>query len=129
MIHGIGTDIVQVSRLETSLTRHGDRFAERILSEPEYDTFRTQSQPAYFLAKRYAAKEAAAKAFGTGFRDGLSLRHIIVANEDNGRPILRFVDTAQKLVDQFNIGESHLSLSDEKDYAIAFVILEIRTNL
>ena len=129
MIHGIGTDIVQVSRLETSLARHGERFAERILSELEYDAFSTQAQPAYFLAKRYAAKEAAAKAFGTGFRDGLSLRHIIVANEDNGRPTLRFVEKAQKLVDQFNIGESHLSLSDEKDYAIAFVILEIRANL
>lgn len=129
MIHGIGTDIVQVSRLEASLVRHGDRFAERILSGFEYEAFSTQAQPAYFLAKRYAAKEAAAKAFGTGFRDGLSLRHIIVANEDNGRPILRFVETAQKLVDQFNIGNSHLSLSDEKDYAVAFVVLEIRTNL
>lgn len=129
MIYGIGTDIVQISRLEASLARHGDRFAERILSGPELDAFSTQAQPAYFLAKRYAAKEAAAKAFGTGFRDGLSLRHIIVTNDDNGRPSLRFVETAQKLVDQLNIGESHLSLSDEKEYAVAFVVFEVRANL
>ena len=124
MIHGIGTDIVQVSRFETSLARHGDRFAERILSESEYDAFSKHAKPAHFLAKRYAAKEAAAKAFGTGFRDGLSLRHIVVTNEDNGRPVLRFVDAAQILVDQLNIGGSYLSLSDEKDYAVAFVVLE-----
>ena len=126
MIYGIGTDIVQVSRFEDSLARHGDKFAERILSESEFDAFSKHAQPAYFLAKRYAAKEAAAKAFGTGFRDGLSLRHIIVANEDNGRPVLSFVETAQKLIDQLDIGGSYLSLSDEKEYAVAFVVLETR---
>lgn len=126
MIHGIGTDIVQVSRFVDSLARHGDRFAERILSESEFKTFCGHAQPAQFLAKRYAAKEAAAKAFGTGFRDGLSLRHIIVVNEDNGRPVLQFVDTAQNLIDRFQIGSSYLSISDEKDYAVAFVVLETR---
>jgi len=126
VIHGIGTDIVQVSRFEESLARHGGRFAERILSESEYDAFSKHAKPAYFLAKRYAAKEAAAKAFGTGFRDGLSLRHIIIENEDQGRPLLRFVEAAQKLADQFNIGGSYLSLSDEKDYALAFVVLEVQ---
>lgn len=124
MIYGIGTDIVQVSRFEDSLARHGNRFAERILSEPEFATFCSHAQPAQFLAKRYAAKEAAAKAFGTGFRDGLSLRHIIVDNEENGRPVLRFVDAAQNLFDRFNISSSYLSISDEKDYAVAFVVLE-----
>ena len=128
MIHGVGTDIVQISRFEDSLARHGDRFAERILSESEYAAFKEHAQPAYFLAKRYAAKEAAAKAFGTGFRDGLSLRHIIVANEDNGRPVLRFEEAAQKLVEQFNIAGSYLSLSDEKDYALAFVVMEVSRN-
>ena len=128
MIHGVGTDIVQISRFEDSLARHGDRFAQRILSEPEYAAFKEHAQPAYFLAKRYAAKEAAAKAFGTGFRDGLSLRHIIVANEDNGRPTLRFVEAAQKLVEEYKIAESYLSLSDEKDYALAFVVMEVSIN-
>ncbi|KPJ97023.1 MAG: hypothetical protein AMJ55_00700 [Gammaproteobacteria bacterium SG8_15] len=127
MIHGIGTDIVQVSRFVDSLARHGDRFAERILAESELKTFCSHTQPAQFLAKRYAAKEAAAKAFGTGFRDGLSLRHIIVVNEDNGRPVLQFVEAAQNLIDRFQISSSYLSISDEKDYAVAFVVLETRT--
>ena len=125
MIHGVGTDIVQVSRFEQSLARHGDRFAQRILAESEFQTFCNHAQPAQFLAKRYAAKEAAAKALGTGFRDGLSLRHIIVANEENGRPVLQFVDAAQNLIEQFNIGSSYVSISDEKDYAVAFVVLEM----
>lgn len=128
MIHGIGTDIVQVSRFVDSLARHGDRFAERILAESEFQTFSQHGQPAQFLAKRYAAKEAAAKAFGTGFRNGLSLRHIIVVNEENGRPTLQFVDTAQILIERFNISSSYLSISDEKDYAVAFVILESRNS-
>ncbi|WP_455366169.1 holo-ACP synthase [Kaarinaea lacus] len=126
MIYGIGTDIVQVSRFVDSLARHGDRFAERILAEPEFAIFSTHAQPAQFLAKRYAAKEAAAKAFGTGFRDGLSLRHIIVVNEANGRPTLQFVHAAQNLIERFNISSSYLSISDEKDYAVAFVVLETR---
>ena len=128
MIHGIGADIVQVSRFVDSLARHGNRFAERILAESEFQTFCQHGQPAQFLAKRYAAKEATAKAFGTGFRNGLSLRHIIVVNEENGRPTLQFVDTAQILIERFNISSSYLSISDEKDYAVAFVILESRNS-
>jgi len=124
MIYGIGTDIVQVSRFEESLAKHGSRFAERILAESEYEIFCSHAQPAHFLAKRYAAKEAAAKAFGTGFRDGLSLRHIIIANEDNGKPVLRFAAAAQELIDRHHIRSSYLSISDEKDYAVAFVVLE-----
>ena len=124
MIYGIGTDIVQVSRMEDNLARHGDRFAERILSDSELAVFSSHTRPAHFLAKRFAAKEAAAKAFGTGFSDGLSLRHIVVANEDSGRPTLQFVETAQSLAQQFKITGSFLSLSDEKDYAVAFVVLE-----
>jgi holo-[acyl-carrier protein] synthase len=124
VIFGIGTDIVQVSRMEDNLARHGDRFAERILSDSELAVFSHHARPAHFLAKRFAAKEAAAKAFGTGFSDGLSLRHIVVANEDSGRPTLQFVETAQSLAQQFQITDSFLSLSDEQDYAVAFVVLE-----
>jgi len=127
VIHGIGTDIVQIARLEANIARYGDRFAERILADTELDSFRQHKQPAHFLAKRFAAKEAASKALGTGFRDGLSLRHIVVTNEANGRPVLRFLDKAQKLVTDFNICASYLSLSDEREYAVAFVVLETDT--
>ncbi len=127
MIHGIGTDIVHVARLEASIARYGDRIAERILAKSELIAFQQHKTPAHFLAKRYAAKEAASKALGTGFRDGLSLRHIMVANEESGRPVLKFVEKAQKLVAEFNISASYLSLSDEQEYAVAFVVMEKAT--
>lgn len=124
MIFGVGTDIVQVSRMEENLAKHGDRFAERILTESEMKRYSTHVKPAQFLAKRFAAKEAAAKAFGTGFRDGLSLHHIVVINDENGRPSLELSGMAAQLAEQNQINRTHLSLSDEPNYAIAFVILE-----
>lgn len=128
MIYGVGTDIVQVSRMEENLSKHGERFAERILTESELKRFSEHVKPAQFLAKRFAAKEAAAKAFGTGFRDGLSLHHIVVVNDEKGRPSLQFSGPAEDLVQKFAISDSHLSLSDEPNYAIAFVILECDAN-
>jgi len=124
VIFGIGTDIVQVSRMQDNLTKHGERFAERILAESEMTRFLEHAKPAQFLAKRFAAKEATAKAFGTGFRDGLSLHHIVVVNDEHGRPRIQFNEMALELVQKFHICESHLSLSDEPNYAIAFVVLE-----
>lgn len=123
MIFGIGTDIVNVARMADSYARLGEKFAQRILADVEYEAFKTNKHPASFLAKRFAAKEAAAKAFGTGFRQGLSLKHIAVTHDELGRPQLAFYDVADQLKQQFNISEAHLSLSDERDVAVAFVIL------
>lgn len=124
MIVGIGTDIVQVSRMTKNLDQYGDRFARRILATAEFDIFKQQARPDYFLAKRFAAKEAAAKAFGSGFSQGLSLRHIVVVNTASGQPTLQFADAALNLAQQLRISRSFVSLSDEQDYALAFVILE-----
>jgi len=123
MIFGIGTDLVHIPRMEALLEKHGDKFAQRILSDNEFDTFQTASKPASFLAKRFAAKEAAAKALGIGFRDGLSLRHISVINDDKGKPELHFTEVGLALLTEFNIGRTMLSLSDEHEYAVAFVTL------
>ena len=123
MIFGIGTDLVHIPRMQELLTKHGDKIAQRILSDDEFVGFQRAYNPAAFLAKRFAAKEATAKALGTGFRDGLSLRHIEVRNNDHGKPELNFYERGQKLVDELNIGRSLLSLSDESDYATAYVIL------
>ena len=123
MIYGIGTDIVQVNRLQTSLEKHGERFAQRILSDNEYQEFLQKNDAAHFLAKRFAAKEAAAKAFGTGFRQGLSLKHIEVKNTEHGRPDLVFRERAQELVAEFNISHTYISIADEREYAIAYVIM------
>ena len=124
MIFGIGTDIVEVARIKLALERQGNAFAERILSPAEYHTFLEKNASATFLAKRFAAKEAAAKAFGSGFRDGLSLQHIEVKNDRQGRPSLNFYARAKNLVSINQITNVQLSLADEKDYAIAFVTLE-----
>lgn len=123
MIVGIGTDIVRIARFETMLERHGARVAERILSADELVEFAAAARPARFLAKRFAVKEAVAKAFGTGFRDGLSLRHIGVQNDALGKPSLRFYGRAEELCAQLGVAESHVSIADEHDYAVAFVTL------
>ncbi|MCW8826830.1 MAG: holo-ACP synthase [Gammaproteobacteria bacterium] len=123
MIHGIGTDLVYIPRMEELLLRHGMKFARRILADGEFVEFKQSSRPAEFLAKRFAAKEATAKALGTGFRDGLSLKHIAVGHDSLGRPTLSFDGVGAQLLERFNIEHSHLSLTDERDYALAFVTL------
>lgn len=124
MIVGIGTDIVRIARFEAMLDRHGARVAERILGADELQEFLTAARPARFLAKRFAVKEAAAKAFGTGFRDGLSLRHIGLRHDALGRPELTFSGRAEELCIQLQVSISHVSVADEQDYAIAFVTLQ-----
>jgi len=124
MIFGIGTDIVRVARIESDLTRYGEKFAERILTDRELEEFRQSNARARFLARRFAAKEAAAKAMGTGFRDGLSLRHIGVGHDALGKPQLEFSDKALEFVRRKGITTVHVSLADEEDNAVAFVTLE-----
>lgn len=123
MIVGIGTDLVHIPRMQALIDKHGDKFALRILSDGEFAEFQRCNNQAAFLAKRFAAKEATAKALGTGFRDGLSLRHISVSNNKMGKPELMFSQRGQLLIEQQNIGRSLLSLTDERDYALAYVTL------
>ncbi|PHS69731.1 MAG: holo-ACP synthase [Methylophaga sp.] len=123
MIFGIGTDIVHIPRMQSLLEKHDDKIAMKILSDAEFAEFQKVVHQAAFLAKRFAAKEAAAKALGTGFINGLSLRHIEVSNNAFGKPELKFFHRGQKLLEELNISRSLLSLSDEKDYALAYVTL------
>ena len=124
MIVGIGVDLVRVERLANSLERFGERFAHKILGEGEREAFHDSARPAHFLAKRFAAKEAVAKAVGTGFRDGLTLPQIQVENDPLGRPMLRFTGRAAELIEERGVTASHLSLSDEEEHAVAYVVLE-----
>jgi len=125
MIFGIGTDIVHVQRMHESLEKYGDKFAKRILTKTEFNEFIQVNGKASFLAKRFAAKEATAKAMGTGFSGGLSLQHIGVTHNAAGKPVLDFIEQAKKIVEEKNIQATHISLSDERDYAVAFVTLEL----
>jgi holo-[acyl-carrier protein] synthase len=123
VIHGIGTDIVRVARMQKNLDRYGARFAQRVLSDDELSEFAAAALPSRFLAKRFAAKEAAAKALGSGFRDGLSLKHIGVTHDALGKPMLSWNGKALDLLARLGIGEGFLSIADEDEYAIAYVVL------
>jgi len=123
MIYGIGTDLVQITRMQENIERHGEKFARRILTHQEYEEFCKHQQPAHFMAKRFAAKEATAKAMGTGFSNGLSLRHIGIRHDEMGKPHIEYNGRGRELCDLLGISDSHVSIADERDYAIAFVTL------
>ncbi|MEL4394073.1 holo-ACP synthase [Shewanella algae] len=120
---GLGTDIVEIARIEAQLERGGDRLARRVLTEAEYARFQTLSEPARFLAKRFAAKEAAAKALGTGIGRGVSFQHIHISNNADGAPQLEFSDGARQRLETLGAKRALLSIADERHYAVATVIL------
>jgi holo-[acyl-carrier protein] synthase len=124
MIFGIGTDIVTVARLEAATERHGPAFAERILSESEMQEYTAHACPARFLSKRFAAKEAFSKATGQGLRHPISMRRISVTHDEMGKPTFLFDEELSAYLKQLGIVRHYLSISDERDTAVAFVILE-----
>jgi holo-[acyl-carrier protein] synthase len=124
MIVGMGIDIVRSSRIERIHARFGARFARRILTSDEYAEWYSRGQSPAFLAKRFAVKEAAAKALRTGFRAGLRYRHIGVAHDANGAPILCFAGRAAERIAALGVNRPHVSISDEQGLAVACVILE-----
>ena len=124
MIYGIGTDIVEIARIERVLVRYGDRFAQRILCGPELLRFREHRKPTAYLAKRFAAKEAFTKALGTGIRAPATWHGLWVVNLRSGQPMLEFTAALQALLQARGVGRTHVSLSDERDFASATVILE-----
>lgn len=124
MIYGIGTDIIAVKRIEAALGRFGERFAERILAPEEMPGFSASHHPARFLAKRFAAKEAFAKALGTGMRYPVTWRNISVIHDDLGRPGFGLVPELASRLAERNIRGHHLSISDEAEMVVAFSVLE-----
>lgn len=124
MIVGTGLDIVEVARIQEVFDRHGEHFAERILSENEMQEYRESNYPVRFLAKRFAAKEAVAKALGTGFSAGIGMKMIGIGHDELGRPLIELTEAAKLRADQLEMSVSWLSISDEKHYATAFVVME-----
>jgi holo-[acyl-carrier protein] synthase len=124
MIYGVGTDVVEIGRIEKALERFGERFARRILCEPELRRFAKHRLPANYLAKRFAAKEAFTKALGTGIHAPANWHGVWVTNLKSGKPVLEFSSALQDLLAKRGVTHAHVSLSDEKGVAFATVILE-----
>ena len=124
MIYGVGTDVVEIGRIENALARFGERFARRILCESEFNRFKNHRLPAAYLAKRFAAKEAFAKALGTGIHAPANWHGVWVKNLPSGQPVLQFTKELEGLLRKRKILYSHVSLSDERGVALATVILE-----
>jgi holo-[acyl-carrier protein] synthase len=124
MIVGIGVDIAETERFEKIWARFDGRIAQRILTQNELIEFERRHKPASYLATRFAAKEAAAKALGTGFGCGVGYKSIEINNDKNGKPSLKFFNKALQMADQKRVENVFVSLSDEKHYVVAMVILE-----
>jgi len=124
VIFGIGTDVVELSRIQAIYERFGEHFVERLLMDDELELFRRSKWPIRFLAMRFAGKEATVKAMGTGFAHGVWLRDVGILNNDWGRPLVTWSERGRRVCDRLGIGEGHISLTDEAGLVIAFSIVE-----
>ncbi|MBT1444509.1 holo-ACP synthase [Shewanella sp. JM162201] len=120
---GLGTDIVEISRIQEHLERSGERLAKRVLTEAEMALFVASGHRERYLAKRFAAKEAVAKALGTGIGRGVSFQHIETYSSDTGAPMVRLTDGARARLDALGATSVHLSIADERHYAVATAII------
>jgi len=123
MILGMGLDVAEIDRIRDSLTRFGARFTARVLTPAEAEAMPT-TDPAPYVAARFAAKEACAKALGTGFAQGVTMRSIEVRSLPSGAPSLVLFGRARELADKMGATRLHLSLTHGRDTAAAVVILE-----
>ena len=126
-IVGLGTDIAEIERVEKALTRSGTAFAERILTPQEMESFHSLKQQGRYLAKRFAAKEAASKALGTGIAMGVSFQDFTIGNDALGKPVLTLSNKALEIAQKMQVTHIHVSISDERHYAMATVIYESHT--
>lgn len=123
MILGVGTDILQISRMQDALERT-PRLFQRILTDSELKQAQESANPTLFLAKRFAAKEAIVKALGTGIGRGVSWQHIEITKNEFGRPEVSLNSGALERAQTLGINTVHLSYSDEKAYIVAFAVAE-----
>ena len=127
MIYGVGTDIVNIDRVKKILSKNRDGFVKRVLSEHEQALFTNKADSAAYCAKRFAAKEAFANALVTGIGHFFSFLDLTVRNIENGRPHFIPSEKLRLYLLEKGINQAHLSISDESQNAIAFVVLEVKT--
>lgn len=123
MIAGVGTDIASIQRIENLYRRYGCRVVGKILSLNEFEAFERATEPARFLAKRFAAKEAFGKALGIGVATPATMPNITVAHDELGKPVFEYAVDLVRYLDERGL-IAHLSISDEREFAVAFVVME-----
>jgi holo-[acyl-carrier protein] synthase len=131
MIFGVGTDICDIRRIEATLARRGDRFAERVLGNNELQVFharraRTPARGVRYLATRFSAKEAFSKAIGMGMQWPMTWRSCEILNEPSGKPVLRLSGELAAWFDERGL-TGHVTVSDESEYATSFVVVESKS--
>ncbi|EJF80743.1 holo-[acyl-carrier-protein] synthase [Bartonella sp. DB5-6] len=128
MIVGLGNDLIDIRRIERMLVRYGDRFVQHIFTDVEQTKSENLRKRSSSYAKRFAAKEACAKALGTGIACGVSWKNMGVVNLSSGKPIMKLTDRAQiqlqKLLPPHHEAAIHLSITDDFPWAQAFIIIE-----
>ncbi len=125
-IFGIGTDIVKISRIQKSIKSKS--FTKRLFNKNEIIRCKKKKNSSNCFAKRFAAKEAFSKALGTGIAKGINFNEIVILNEKNGKPFIRLIDKTKKNVENLLKKKKYkisLSLSDEDNYAVAFVTISV----
>lgn len=128
MVYGIGTDICDVRRIRASLARHGDRFAEKVLSDAELAIWRLRSERhpergVRYLATRFSAKESFSKAIGMGMRMPMTWRLCEIGNLPSGQPVIVLHGGLKTWFEERNLS-AHVTVTDETDYAASFVVVE-----
>ncbi|MEM1173446.1 MAG: holo-ACP synthase [Pseudomonadota bacterium] len=124
MIYGVGTDVVELARVQATYDRFGDHFVRRLLMPEEQALFAKSKTPVRFLAMRFAGKEAAVKAMGTGFAHGVWIRDVGISSNTWGRPLIIWSERGRAVCDRLGIGEGHVSLTDDAGLIIAFAVVE-----
>jgi holo-[acyl-carrier protein] synthase len=119
----VGTDILKIARIDEVVARLGDRFVARILTPDERTEYQQSAQANRLLAKRFAAKEAVAKALGTGIGRGVSWQDIQICHDAHGAPLVRLAGGAMRAASERGGSRVELSLADEVDYVVAFAVL------
>jgi holo-[acyl-carrier protein] synthase len=124
MIYGVGTDIVNIDRIQKIILKNKEGFIKRVLTDHEQALFANKADSAAFCAKRFAAKEAFSKALGTGIGRAVSFQDLTIRNNDNGKPHFIPSEKLRLYLLEKGVKQAHLSISDESQYAVAFVVLE-----
>jgi len=131
MIYGIGTDICDIRRIESTLARRGERFAEKVLGPHEIQVFRArrarvEARGVRYLATRFSAKEAFSKAIGLGLHMPMTWRACEIVNAPSGKPEIRLHSKLAEWFEQRGL-MAHVSITDESDYAASFVVVEMKS--